>query len=110
MVPVQFKIDIFNKLINHELFTLDLCMKELKKISVGKSRNSLAAKATLGLIKTKKIKILKAKNKNTDVELTERGKSGNYIIATNDRVLIKTLKAYGIKIIRLKQKRYLIKE
>jgi len=109
MVPVQFKIDIFSKL-HGELYTMDLCVKELEKLSKGKDKDGAAARVALVLLKTKKVKILKGRKRNVDSAIVEKAKDGNYIVATNDVCLIKTLKTYGIKIIRLKQKKILIRE
>ncbi|MEM7819316.1 MAG: DNA-binding protein [Candidatus Aenigmatarchaeota archaeon] len=110
LLPVQFKIDIFKLLKNYELFTLDLCVNEIKKLSERKTKDGIAAKVALELIKTKKINVIKSEKKKTDLAIIEIAKKYNYMVATNDKKLIKSLKRYGIKIIRLKQKKYLIEE
>lgn len=112
MVPFQFKVDIFeefDRIIDekYELVTLDNVIQELEKISKGKAKDSFAARLGLNLVKTKNIKIIKTKEKSADKSLLKfAGK--DTIIATNDKILISKLKKDKRKILRLKQKKYLV--
>jgi len=111
LAPAQFKTDIFELLRNDELYTLDLCIKEMEKLAKGKGKNAAAAKVALELLEKNNVKILKTgKKKNADAAIIDTAKAGNYAVATNDKKLIKSLKSYRIKIIRLKQKKQLTYE
>ena len=107
LVPVQFKVDIFRQLRGNDLVTLDLCVKELEKISKGKGKSAEHSKIALDLLKKRKIRIIKA-NKPTDSSLMNYAQQHNCAVATNDRKLIKRLKNKGIKVIRLSQKKYIV--
>jgi len=109
LAPVQFKADIYEQ-ITADFFTLDACIEELEKIAKRKTKPGVQAKAALILAKTKGVKILEAKKKNVDEALAEAAKQHNYIVATNDRKLITKLKAGGIGIVRLRQRKLVVKE
>lgn len=109
MMPAQFKVDIYQLLKGKELCTLDLCVAELEELSKGKGKNASAAKIALGLLRKNNIKIINAEGA-ADAALIEFGKRGKYIIGTNDAELIESLKRYGVKILRLKQKKFLSEE
>ena len=104
MIPVQFKVDIFNELKNFgksEIYTLDLIIEELKKLK--------KAKLILQLIKKKKVKILKSNLKSADTQLFDLAKKG-YIVCTQDKKLRKKIKENGFKVVYLRQKKYLVME
>ena len=106
MVPAQFKVDIFSELGEYELVTLDRCMTELEKISKGKGRDAAAAKIAMKMAKGR-VRIARAEGRGTDTAIVNYAKKKKCAVATNDQNLMKTLKKYGIKIIRLRQKKYL---
>lgn len=113
-IPYQFKVDIFeefNRLIDekYELVTIDKVVKELKKLSKGRGKDSIAARIGLDFIKSKDIKIIETKEENTDTALSNLTDK-DIIIATNDKILIQKLKKNKRNIIRLKQKKYLVIE
>jgi rRNA-processing protein FCF1 len=110
MIPVQFKVDIFHILKNNELFTLNTCVAELEKLSKGKTRYAVAANVALKLINDKKVRIVHSNSKSADSAIIEEAKKHSYIVATNDAELIESLKRYGIKILRLKQKKLVVEE
>ena len=110
LIPTQFKIDIFSEInrisnFNYQLCIIDKTIDELKAI---KGKDRFAAKLALALIKSKKIKILKTKEKIgvDDLILDMR----NVIVATLDKELVRKLNEKKIKIIRMRQKKYLIIE
>ena len=107
LVPVQFNVDIFSRLSSYNLITLDNCISELKRIGKGRGRDATAARIALRLIKDR-VRIIRTKSKRTDQALINYAKMHNCRVATNDRKLIKALKGNKIKIIRLRQKRFLI--
>lgn len=109
LLPAQFKIDIFQELKNNELIIFDLAIRELKKIARSKGKAGINANIALKLIKNKKIKIIKARGK-VDKAIIDYAKNFNCWVATNDKKLIKALKKNEIKIIRLRQKKFLVME
>lgn len=109
MMPNQFGIDIFEYLNDCELFTLSACIDELKKLAKGKGKNSKAAKVALELIKEKNVHVIKTKGK-ADQEIVNQAAAGDYYVGTNDVELITRLKKKNVKIVRLKQKKYLIED
>ena len=92
----------------HEIMVLEETIDELHKIieeQPGKHAN--AAKLALKLLENKGIKALKTeKHKNVDEILKEIADKGT-IVATQDTELKKSLKAKDIKIIVMRQRKYL---
>ncbi|MFH0949073.1 MAG: DNA-binding protein [Candidatus Aenigmatarchaeota archaeon] len=108
MVPAQFRVDIFEhmKRFSPEFFTFSSCMDELEKIAVLHSRSAGNARIALELARKNDVKVLETKE-SADKAILNYAKLHNVIVATNDRKLIKSLKACEIKIIRLRQKKYI---
>jgi rRNA-processing protein FCF1 len=109
MVPHQFGVDIFEFLKDYTLVVLSPCVKELETLSKKKSEDGIAAKIALQLIEKKKVEIVKAEE-NADNAIVEYAKKHNIAVATNDKELMKALKTSGIRIIRLRQNKYLVEE
>jgi len=110
LIPGKFKVDVFSELERFgkpELFTLDLVLSELKKLSKGRSKDAGNAKLGLELVKKNKVKTIKSSGKNTDSEIERLSAEEDYIVCTQDRELIEKLKREGVQIIHLRQKRYL---
>jgi rRNA-processing protein FCF1 len=107
LAPVQFKVNIYDELSDYQLLTLEKCINELEKIADGKSRDAPSAKIAMDLIMEKGIKIIATKEKITDSAILSYAKKHGCAVATNDRKLIKTLKSNKIKIIRLRQRKFL---
>ena len=110
LLPHQFGVDIFEYLSLYEVATLDLCINELKKLSKGKNEDAKAARIALKLIKGKNVEIIKSDEKKVDSAILNYASNERCAVATNDKELIKDLKRCGIKIIRLRQNKYLIEE
>ena len=112
LIPAQFKIDIFEELkkSSYKPITLDCCIFELKKLSKSRGRKGIYARVALQLLKKNKIRIINADEKNTDKAIIDYSTKNKYAVATNDKVLIKKLRDRGIKIVRLRQKRYLMED
>jgi rRNA-processing protein FCF1 len=106
---INFKVDVFSELRGNDIFTLDNVIEELKKISTGKGKDSISARIALKLIKRKGLKILKSKEKETDLSLLNYGKRG-YVIATQDLNLKNKLKKIRAKFIYIRQKKYVMIE
>ena len=109
MAVSQFKVDIFDELMGHELYTLDLVIGELEAKSVGNSLDAKSAKIGLDLVKKKALKILNSKEKKADDSLVEYSKE-NYTIATQDRELQQRIKDVRGKVIFIRQKKYVLIE
>jgi uncharacterized protein len=105
LVPVQFKVDIFSEL-SGELYTTSSCIAELEKLSSTMEKDAAAARVALTLVKEKGVKIIETTG-NADASLVTEAEKG-YVVATNDKILIKKLKSNAIKVLRLKQKKYII--
>lgn len=111
LIPGKFKLDIFRELEKFgkpELYTLELIIQELEKISQGSGPDSRHAKLGLGLINKKKVKVLESQG-NTDSEIIRIALKEGMFVCTQDRELIKKLRDRGVKIISLRQKKYLTK-
>lgn len=115
LIPAQFRVDIFSEIrricdFTYKILILDKSIQELENIiTKGKGKEKQEAKVTLELIKQKNIEILKTERSiYVDDYIVELAKKSNYIIATQDRALIQRLKLYKIKVISLRQKKYLI--
>lgn len=110
LIPAQFKVDIFSELANNQLYILDKTLEELKNIVKKQSlKHKKAAKLALTLIKKNKVKILKTKSKlKTDDLILETAKKIKAAVATQDKLLKQKLKKNKVKIITLRQKKYLI--
>ena len=106
---IRFKVDLKSELAGNELFILNSIIFEIEKIVERGTKESTLAKLTLEYIKRKHLKILKPKEKNTDLALLNYSKKG-YVIATHDRVLKNKIKKAGGKVIFIRQKKYVVFE
>ncbi|HIG96753.1 MAG TPA: DNA-binding protein [Candidatus Aenigmarchaeota archaeon] len=106
LVPHQFGVDVFEFLRDYELFTLSSCRAELRKLSHKRGDDGKAAKIGLMLLKENKIPVVRVKEQG-DKAILNYAIQERCSVATNDIALIKALKNSNIKIIRLKQKKYL---
>ena len=115
LIPYQFKVDIFAQIdrimhFQYKIFVLDKSIEELKNIIMGqKGKNRDAAKVALKLIAIKNIGIIKAESdKKTDEVIVELSRKDNYIVATQDKDLKRSLINHGIEVIVLRQKKILV--
>ena len=109
MIPHQFGVDIFEFLKYYQIETVSPCVDELKKLSRKKGDDGIAARVALKLLKENRVKIIKSREKADKAILSYAAKE-RCAVGTNDKELIKALKNNDIKIIRLKQKKYLIED
>ncbi len=105
----QFNIDVFRELKGHELRTLNGVIRELKKHSEGHGQKAKAAEFALKLVKSKGLKVLYSKEKDTDKAIVIYAQRG-YAVATQDRLLRTKSKRAGATVIYIRQKRYLVVE
>jgi hypothetical protein len=111
MIPYQFNVDIFEEISRimeeeYELIIFDKMIDELEKIAELKGKDATAARIALGLIKKKEVKIISTNEKTVDNAIID-SVDENTIVATNDKVLKEKLKNKNIKIIYLRNKKYL---
>ena len=106
MMPHQFGVDIFEFLKDYEMLTLSSCVEELRKLSKKRGDDGKAAKIALKLVKDRGIEVAKTKEKG-DRAILVYALREKCTVGTNDIGLMKSLKNGGIKIIRLRQKKYL---
>lgn len=113
LMPLRFGIDIFEQ-IQHKVgqeaifFIMQGSMSELKKLlEAPKEADRKAARFGLKLLKAKGLKTL-AHPLDLDVDSAIVDLAGNdYIVATQDMELRKKLKQRGVKVIYLRQKKYI---
>ena len=103
---VKFKVDVFLELKGNELFLTGPVFDELRKLARTKGRDSMAAKVALKMIKERDLKVLKTEEKEADLSLLQEG----YAVATQDKKLRKKLRKAGMKIIYIRQKKYVLLE
>ena len=106
---LKYKIELDSLREFGEFIVLSTTKRELKNLSEKKSKDGMFAGLALQLIKNKKIKIAKTEGK-TDASIVKYSKAHKCAVATNDRELIKTLKMNGIKIIRIRQRKFFVCE
>jgi len=106
---IRFRLDLKAELRGNELFVLDSIIFEIEKVIERGTKESKLATLALDFIKRKHLKILKPKEKNTDLALLDYSKKG-YAIATQDKVLKNKIKKTGGKLIFIRQKRYVVFE
>ena len=104
ITSVKFKIDFFTELSGNKLFVPDKVIEELKYLSKNKGKKGTNAKVALKIIKSRRIDVLEADN-NVDDSLVSFGREG-YAIATQDIKLKRKLKKENVKLIYVKQKKY----
>jgi len=114
LIPVQFKVDIFEEISritqnSAEIIILEPVIQELVQISEsGNTKDKIAAKVALQLIKQKHLKVVPSSfKKHTDDIIVETAQKDDFV-ATQDKELKKRLKAKKVRIITLKNKSHLI--
>ncbi|HJO13090.1 MAG TPA: hypothetical protein QGI39_13730 [Gammaproteobacteria bacterium] len=114
MIPAQFKLDIFTAidkscLFNYKLAVVDGTVKELQNlIEKSKGKDKEAAKLALSFITRKKIPVIKTPQQyHVDKEILALVKKDKHIVATQDIILRKKLKAKNIPRIVMRNKSYI---
>jgi rRNA-processing protein FCF1 len=102
-------VDVFQELEKFgrpELYTSDLVVRELVKLSKGKGKSAFYAKLGLFLVQEKDIGILESQEAKTDAELLRLAGEG-YTICTQDKALISRIRKKGFRVAFLRQGKYL---
>ena len=110
LIPGRFRVDVFRELEGFgkpELFTLDLVVSELRKLSSGRGRDAANASLGLELIEKKGVEVMSTRGKNTDQEIERVAAEQDFVVCTQDRELQKKLKKEDVTVIFLRQKRTL---
>ncbi len=104
IIPASLKVDVFEMLREFgkpEFFTLNLCLKELKKTP--------REKLTKEIIKKKGVRIEDAmEGSSVDFEIGRIAGEKKMTVCTQDRELIARLKTLKVPVITLRQGKYLI--
>jgi len=126
LVPGQYKIDVFDELIRlgytefiitdsivRELLILSKKYKSKKDIMAVNLAMSLIDRCKIvrkdGIINDKKIFEHSGKKTIADDDILELADDIG-AVATNDKKLIRDLKKKGVKVVRLRQKKFLVEE
>lgn len=121
LIPPRFRVDIFSeleKIVNfkYELVILDRSLEELKNIIITpkkgrKGADREAAKTALSLVEAykdnKKLNILPSEGHVDEAIIRMAEADKHIIVATQDKELKRRLKKEGIRLVVLKQKKYL---
>ncbi len=110
LIPGTFGVDIFTELTKFgkpELYTIRLVIKELEKMATGKGADARAAKLALQMITQKNIAIIDTEVDRTDKEIEILSASEGHTVCTQDKALIEKLKKKGVRVIGMRQKKYL---
>lgn len=110
MIPGEFGVDILSELLNlgyTEVFTLDLVIGELKKLSVGRDKKSRNARIGMEFIRKGEVVVLESEKEKADDEIFRLAKTKEYVACTQDKELINKIKRAGLRFISLRQGKYL---
>ncbi len=111
LVPGQFKIDIYSQLRGKgydKFFTMSACVDELEKLAKQKKHSKHVAFAQQ-LMKKNNVSVIET-NMPADTAIADYACNdyNKIAVATLDIALIKALKKKGVKVIRLRQKKYIV--
>jgi rRNA-processing protein FCF1 len=92
------------------LIVPSIVLGELERLSEKekKARDRDAAKFALYYVYKTNIKIVKTESRNADEAVMEVAKKENACLATMDEMLARNAKARGIKIVGIRQKKYIV--
>ena len=109
MIPGKFKVDVFSELEKFgkpELYTVSAVVRELEKLSKS-GGDKPHAKLGLELLRKKGVEVLQTDGYDADMELERTAVEEDFVVCTQDKELIKRLKKEEIRVISLRQKKYL---
>ena len=104
MTIVQFKVDLFGELRNlgyNEFFILSGTLDELAKIRESKPVVKIVEQS----VRSGKLKVVQSSGP-VDRDIVELGMA----VATNDKEIIENAKERGLRVVRLRQRKYLVEE
>lgn len=112
LIPGKFKVDVFREMRifgRPEPCTIDLVVREVEKIAKEGGRDSKHAHLGLFLIDKEGVEIIKARGRDADKAIEKVAKEQKLVVCTQDRALAKRLRKDGVKVISLRQRKYLVK-
>ncbi len=92
-----------------KLIILSGVVRELERIAKSKRVDAARARIALKILKNKDAKIIRTQG-HVDTAILRYATAHRCAVATNDKKLIKALKAKGIKVIRIRQRKYATEE
>lgn len=102
---IKFRVDIVDEAHRFgEPFTLSTCISELRKIADSRTKEAAQAKMAINLASA--IQVIKVEG-GGDRAILSSAAGYKCLVATNDKNLIKALQSKGIRVLRLRQKKYL---
>jgi rRNA-processing protein FCF1 len=111
MVPGEFNVDVLSDLLNlgySEVYTIDLVVIELEKLSVGGGKKARSARIGLKFVSDGGIVVLKAEESYADDEIVRLAKTKKYVACTQDKGLINKLRRENLRYVTLHHKKYLV--
>ena len=109
MIPGKFKVDVFAELdkLGYKPVVLSSVHGELNKIASGHGKAGTEAKVALQILGMNKPEMIEARGP-VDLALLRRATESGCAIATNDAALIERAKEKGIRILRLRQRKFVV--
>ena len=92
-----------------KLVILSGVVRELERIAGSRGRDALLAKTALQIIEKRSARKISTRG-HVDTAILRYAAAHRCAVATNDKKLIKALKAKGIKVIRIRQRKYATEE
>ncbi len=102
VIPYQFRVDIYAELRKFgkpDMYTVGPALRELAKLKNGNE--------AFRLYLIKGGKVIETGGTDADEEIVKLAREGDYIVCTQDVKLQERLKEHGVKIVFLRQQRYL---
>jgi len=119
MIPGQFRVDIYEQLRGFgpaDLYVTELSVRELDKLAMGHGRNAANARVALMLMRKEGIKIIPSGKTSTsrlrgqsaaDEAIRRIAKREGMVVCTADKALKASLRKRGIRVVVLRQRKYL---
>jgi len=112
LAPFQFRFNLEYELERvlggYKIVIPKRVLNELKSLAGMRTRDSIAARNVLEMIKKKGLEIVDFNKNKADDEIIEAAKAFNGIVATNDRELRARALKEGIPCLFVREKKYLV--
>ncbi|MCD6157679.1 MAG: PIN domain-containing protein [Euryarchaeota archaeon] len=112
LAPFQFRFNLEYELERvlggYKIVIPKRVLNELKSLAGMRTRDSIAARNVLEMIKKKGLEIVDFNKNKADDEIIEAAKAFNGIVATNDRELKARALKEGIPCLFVREKKYLV--
>ncbi|MCD6158484.1 MAG: PIN domain-containing protein [Euryarchaeota archaeon] len=112
LAPFQFRFNLEYELERvlggYKIVIQKRVLNELKSLAGMRTRDSIAARNVLEMIKKKGLEIVDFNKNKADDEIIEAAKAFNGIVATNDRELRARALKEGIPCLFVREKKYLV--